>query len=157
EEPTEVPGLEEKPGSAIEEAIKEIWTNLLERERIGRQESFFVLGGHSLLATQVISRVRSLFGIELPLRRFFENPTIVGLAACVEQALQGDETDQELLPLVPASRHEVLPLSFAQQRLWFLAQLDPFSASYNLPNALRLRGPLRVSVLEACFHALLAR
>ncbi|GHO57934.1 non-ribosomal peptide synthetase [Ktedonobacter robiniae] len=148
--------VEELPRGIVEEAIAEIWVALLERTNIGRQESFFALGGHSLLATRVIARLRAIFGVEIPLRKLFEEPTIAGLATYVERMLRNRE-ELSTFTLVPQERGDEVPLSFAQQRLWFLAQLDPQSAAYNMPHALRLRGPLHIEALEASFLELLRR
>ncbi|HEU5231032.1 MAG TPA: condensation domain-containing protein, partial [Ktedonobacteraceae bacterium] len=147
----------EKPGGAVEEALAEIWEELLGRKRIGRRDSFFLLGGHSLLATQVMARARRVLGVEVPLRKLFERPTIAGLAEEIEQRLRGELDDTTEPSLLPVSRDQDLPLSFAQQRLWFLTQLDPQSTAYNLPHVLRLRGPLQHELLQACFLDLLSR
>jgi len=109
-------------------------------EKVGVEDSFFELGGHSLLATQVISRVRSVFGVEMPLRALFESPTAGALARQVSR-LRG--AGQLAAPaLVRAGREDDLPLSYAQQRLWFLHQLEPESAAYNIPLGVRLSGEL---------------
>jgi hypothetical protein len=105
------------------------------------------LGGHSLVATRVVSRVRDAFGVELPLRAVFEAPTVEGLAARVD-ALRREGGAAQAPPLVPVPRDAPLPLSFAQARLWFVDQLQPGSAAYNMPFALRLRGALDAEALE---------
>ncbi|GHO57935.1 non-ribosomal peptide synthetase [Ktedonobacter robiniae] len=140
----------------IEELLVQIWREVLGIQSISIYDNFFYLDGHSLLATQVISRVRQAFDASISIRQFFEEPTIVGLATRVAQALRGEQ-ELQVAPLVPQERGEEVQLSFAQQRLWFLAQLDPQSAAYNLPHALRLHGPLQVDVLEASFHELVRR
>ncbi|HEX7239088.1 MAG TPA: condensation domain-containing protein, partial [Longimicrobiaceae bacterium] len=114
---------------------------------VGAHDDFFELGGHSLLATQVTSRVRDAFGVELPVRALFEAPTVAGLAERV-RGLLGGESGTDAPPLLPVPRDRPLPLSFAQQRLWFVDRLEPGSSAYNLPLALRLRGPLEARVLE---------
>ncbi|HSL84609.1 MAG TPA: amino acid adenylation domain-containing protein, partial [Thermoanaerobaculia bacterium] len=135
------------PRTPVEEVVAGIWSEVLGLDRVGVTEGFFALGGHSLLATRVLSRVVSAFGIELPLVALFEEPTVAGLAARVEAAL-GGETAAALPPLVPVPRTgEPLPLSFAQQRLWFLGRLEPESALYNLPVALRLLGVVELGAL----------
>ncbi|MGQ5273748.1 amino acid adenylation domain-containing protein, partial [Xanthomonas arboricola pv. corylina] len=122
-------------------------------ERVGRQDNFFALGGHSLLATQVVSAVRRLLGWEVPLGQVFRHPTLAGFAACVEES-----APSTLEALVPAVRPEVLPLSWAQQRLWFLDQLDPAaSAAYHMPAALRLQGALDRAALQAALDRVVAR
>ncbi|HET8846605.1 MAG TPA: amino acid adenylation domain-containing protein, partial [Ktedonobacteraceae bacterium] len=149
-------GRIDEPRGAIEEAVAEIWVTLLGRKKIGRHESFFALGGHSLLATQVIARIRSLFGLDMPLRSLFEKPTIAGLGQLVSEALEGKYQTQRPA-LIPVSREQDLPLSFAQQRLWLLDQIEPGSSAYNIPEALRLRGPLRKEILEKSFREVLRR
>src|SRR6185436_8591817 len=99
-------------------------------ERVGAESGFFELGGHSLLATQVVSRLRSVFGVEIPLRKIFESPTVAGLAREVETARAAGR-GLEAPPLAPTPRGGKLPLSFSQERLWFLQQLEPDSAAYN--------------------------
>jgi amino acid adenylation domain-containing protein len=144
------------PRSPREEILAGLWAEVLGVERVGAEDNFFELGGHSLLATQVISRVRKVFQTDLPLREFLESPTVAGLAASVERALRAGE-GLAIPPIVPVRRGAPLPLSFAQQRLWFLQQLDPRSTAYNIPVNTRFRGPLDLGVLAACFRALAAR
>jgi len=140
----------EAPRTPAEEMVAGMFAALLRQDRVGRAESFFDLGGHSLLAAQLASRVREAFGVELPLRALFEEPTAAALAARVEQLRQAGPSDAPP-PLVPVLRTESLPLSFAQQRLWFLHQLDPQSPAYNMPFGFRLGGRLSVPALA---HAL---
>src|SRR5207244_1630 len=116
----------------------------------------FALGGHSLLATQVVSRIRQGFGVELPLRALFEAPTVAGLAERVE-ALGREQQGLEAPPIMPVSREQKLPLSFAQQRLWFLDQLEPNNPLYNVPHIVRLRGGLNADVLERSLHEIVRR
>ena len=142
--------------SPTEEILGGILATLLEREHMGLDEDFFVLGGHSLLGTQAVLRINRAFEIELPLQRLFESPTVRELAQVVEE-LRRSRSGRVLPPLVPAPSRENLPLSFAQQRLWFLDQLKPGNPWYNLPGAMRLRGSLEVPVLEATVQALVAR
>ncbi|MFP2902691.1 non-ribosomal peptide synthetase, partial [Corallococcus sp. 4LFB] len=127
------------PGTPTEELLAGLWADVLRVERIGREDDFFALGGHSLLATQLVSRIRSAFGIELPLRALFEAPSLTRLALRVEEALQAAE-GIALPPPAAIARGDEAPLSFAQQRLWFLDQLQPGSATYNIPSALHLEG-----------------
>jgi len=144
------------PRTPVEELLAGIWSRVLRIERVGVEQNFFELGGHSLLATQLISRVREAFGVELPLRTLFERPTVAALAESVEAALTAG---QSVLapPLTPVSREQSLPLSFAQQRLWFLDQLDPGSTVYNCPVALRLTGALDVAALERALSEIVRR
>ncbi|MBW8874484.1 MAG: amino acid adenylation domain-containing protein [Acidobacteria bacterium] len=140
----------------MEEMLAALWAEVLQLERVGRDDNFFELGGHSLMATRLVSRIREAFGVELPLRVLFEAPTIGGLAARVEQeAAVGRGLAAP--PLVPAPRDRELRLSFAQQRLWFIDQLDPGSPVYNIPTALRLRGPLDVAALATSFREVVRR
>ncbi|HYX26174.1 MAG TPA: phosphopantetheine-binding protein, partial [Thermoanaerobaculia bacterium] len=110
------------PRTPTEEVLAGIWARVLGLERVGAEDSFFHLGGHSLLATQVVSRVREVFGVELPLRQVFETPTLSGLAQAIDALRIGDLAVPPLVPLsrelIPREGH--LPLSFAQQRLWLL-------------------------------------
>jgi amino acid adenylation domain-containing protein len=145
-EPVESTSPEAKPRTATEEILAGIWSEVLGLERVGTREDFFALGGHSLLATRIISRLRETFGVELPLRSLFEHPTVESLAAAVDASLRsGLRTEMPAIVQVP--RTQALPLSFAQQRLWFLDQLDPGNPAYNVPVALRLRGELDEAVL----------
>ncbi|HSF42700.1 MAG TPA: amino acid adenylation domain-containing protein [Thermoanaerobaculia bacterium] len=140
--------------TAVEELLAGIFAEVLHRQQIGVEDSFFELGGHSLLATQVVSRIRQVFGVDLPLRALFEQPTVAGLSAEVSGALAGPEVAP---PIEPAGREGVLPLSFAQERLWFLDQLEPGSRRYNIPLALGLRGSLSWPVLAASLSAVVSR
>jgi amino acid adenylation domain-containing protein len=119
-------------------------------------DDFFSLGGHSLLATRVTTRAGQAFGIELPLRALFEAPTIAGLAGRVDQ-LRGGGADAAPPPIVPVRREGELPLSFAQQRLWFIDRLEPGGSAYNVPAALRLRGTLDVEGLAWALSELVKR
>jgi amino acid adenylation domain-containing protein len=144
------------PRNATQEVLAGIWSEVLSVERISIKDNFFELGGHSLLATQVMSRVREAFQAEVPLRALFETPTIEGIATRVEAALQADD-ELPAPPIKPVPRDGELPLSFAQQRLWFLHQLDPDSPAYNISGAVRLRGQLNVPALESCLNEVARR
>ncbi len=131
----------------LAEVLASIWAEVLGIDRVGIDEDFFELGGHSLLATQVLSRVRRLLAAELPLRALFEAPTPAGLARRIEAldaGRQGLEQPPPLVPapVAPAPAGEDAPLSFAQERLWFLDRLAPGNPAYNLPAAVLLRGRL---------------
>src|SRR3972149_963228 len=125
------------PRNPVEELVAGSVAEILSLERVGVYDNFFELGGHSLLATQVISRVRQTFDVELPLRSLFEEPTVAGLAKQVEMARLA-QRHLSMLPLQPVAREGELALSFAQQRLWFLDQLEPASPLYKLPAAVRM-------------------
>ncbi|MCP4659506.1 MAG: AMP-binding protein, partial [bacterium] len=143
--------------TAPEEILAGIWATVLGVERIGAEDDFFELGGHSLLATQVVSRVREVFGVELPLRKLFEAPTVAGLAALIEAAAKEDR-ERRLPPLARRPRDgEPLPLSFAQQRLWFFDQYVPGSPLYNLPSAVRTSGRIEVAVLARSLNEIVRR
>jgi amino acid adenylation domain-containing protein/non-ribosomal peptide synthase protein (TIGR01720 family) len=144
------------PRTPVEEVLVSIWAQVLKLERVGVHENFFELGGHSLLATRLMARVRAAFAVEMPLRAVFKAPTIAALARQVEQALHKGEVIQ-IPPLVRMERPEQIPLSFAQERLWFLDQWAPGSAWYNVPIALRLSGPLHVQALEQGFTTVVER
>ncbi|HEY8099335.1 MAG TPA: amino acid adenylation domain-containing protein [Burkholderiaceae bacterium] len=144
------------PSTYIEEILAGIWTELLGLERVGINQNFFVLGGHSLLATRVLARLRAVFAVELPLRALFEAPTIHALAQRIEATQQ--KTGRLTVPSIsPATRNLPLPLSFSQQRLWFLDQLEPGSAFYNMPGSLRIVGRLNVDALECALNAIVER
>ncbi|AGP35405.1 hypothetical protein SCE1572_13250 [Sorangium cellulosum So0157-2] len=134
------------PRTPAEELLAGLWAEVLGVDRVGVRDSFFALGGHSLSATQLVSRIRATFGVELPLRVLFDGPTVAELLAYIEAARrQGAPAPP---PLERAGREGELPLSFAQQRLWFLDQLKPDSPLYNIAAALRLTGPLSAAALE---------
>ncbi|WP_254063912.1 condensation domain-containing protein, partial [Granulicella sp. S190] len=129
------------PRNATEEAIAKLWANILGLEKIGIHDHFLDCGGHSLLAVQMISRLRDLLHVEVSIGSFFEGPTVAELAQN-QGSISATKT-----PLAPQPRPEQIPLSTGQKRLWFIDQLEGSSAEYNLPEALRLRGPLDVSAL----------
>jgi amino acid adenylation domain-containing protein len=143
------------PRTPTEEVLAEIWAETLRRDRVGVTESFFALGGHSLLATRVVSRVRQVFGVEVPLRALFEGPTVAELAGRVEEMRRAGLP--VLPPVVPAGRTGALPLSFAQERLWFIDRLEPGSAVYNMPAALRLAGALDPAAMERALGEIVRR
>ena len=137
----------------IEDTLAQIWSELLGVERVGRDDHFFELGGHSLLAVRVVSQLRERLGIELPLAALFTHPQLADLAHDVAEA--GQNT---LSAIVRADRSAALPLSFAQQRLWFVARVDPeASRAYHLADAVRLRGALDVAALRAALDRIVER
>src|SRR5581483_6061187 len=144
------------PQTEIERVIASIWQELLQRENIGAEENFFELGGHSLLATRVMSRLRELLKVELPLRTLFEAPTVAELARQVELSL-GSRPLFQMPPLQAVSRERALPLSFAQQRLWFLDQLEPGNAAYLIAGGWHLDGVLDLKALQGSLQELVNR
>jgi len=144
------------PRTPAEELIAGIWAEVLRLERVGIHDDFFDLGGHSLNATQVVSRVREAFKVEMPLRALFESPTVEALSRTIA-ALKRRDLSAEIPPLVPVPRDRSVPLSFAQQRLWFLDQLDPGNPLYNVPRAIRLTGNLNVQAMKRALNDLVAR
>ncbi|MDV7887614.1 pyoverdine non-ribosomal peptide synthetase PvdD, partial [Pseudomonas aeruginosa] len=139
------------PGSELEQRIAAIWSEILGVERVGLDDNFFELGGHSLLATRVISRVRQEQQLDASLKALFERPVLKAFAQGLERTTDAVST----IPL--ADRQQPLALSFAQERQWFLWQLEPESAAYHIPSALRLRGRLDVDALQRSFDSLVAR
>jgi amino acid adenylation domain-containing protein len=144
------------PRTPQEEVMAGIWAGVLGVERVGVHDDFFELGGHSLLATQVISRVREAFRVEVALRRVFESPTVSGLVEEVEAARR-QECREEMPPLERVSREGEPPLSFAQQRLWFIDQLEPGSPAYNISLGVRFEGSLDVASLKRAISEVVRR
>ena len=144
------------PRNSLEEVVAEVWCEVLKLERVGVHDSFFELGGHSLLAAQVVARLAKLLQVELPLRRLFEAPTVSDVAAEAEKMLGAGEPRRSA-PIVAVPRTGDLPLSFAQQRLWFLDRLLPARDTYNIPTAWRLRGRLDAPALQRSLEELVAR
>jgi len=145
------------PGSAVEEMLAGIWAEVLGVTAVSTSDDFFAAGGHSLLAIQMVSRVREAFRVELPLRDIFESPKLADLAQGIEAALRAGAGLRPTQPVEPLPRGGEVPLSFAQQRLWFLDQLEPGSPAYNVPWALDLRGELRVPALRAALAEICRR
>ena len=144
------------PRNKTEEVLAQIWSKVLGIKRFSIDDNFFELHGHSLLATQVVSRIRDAFNVQMPLRWLFETPTIAGLAARIEAAAR-EKTTSDIRPILPVARARELPLSFAQQRLWFLNQLEPDSPFYNVPLAIRIKGTLNLAALEQALNLIVAR
>ncbi|MEH2261609.1 amino acid adenylation domain-containing protein [Nostoc sp.] len=144
------------PRTPIEELVAQIWAQVLKIEQVGIYDNFFELGGHSLLATQVVSRIRKIFKVELPLRELFATATLAELALLIEQ-LQQQDLELSAPPILPRAKNTDLPVSYAQQRLWFLDQFEPNNASYNIPVALRLVGTLNVAALEQSLQEIIHR
>ncbi len=152
------------PTTPTEATVTAIWQELLGIDEIGIHDNFFELGGHSLLGTQIVARLRAAFQIDLSMRSLFEGPTVAQLAEQIERVqaapVVGAADRSSALtppPIQPAGRDRPLPLSFAQQRLWFLNQLEPDSAFYNIPTALWLIGELSRPALEQSFAEIVRR
>ncbi|WP_437723824.1 amino acid adenylation domain-containing protein [Sorangium sp. So ce861] len=148
-----------RPRNETEQRLAQIWQEVLGVDQLGARDDFFELGGHSLLATRVASRVAHEFGVELPLRVLFERRQLGDLAAAIDRAAQQAREHGAVRrpPLVPQPRSGPLPLSAAQRRLWFLWQLEPNGSAYNMPCAVRLRGPLDAAALSGALDALVLR
>jgi len=149
------------PRNAVEELIAGIWSELLGRDpsTVGVHDNFFELGGHSLLATRALSRTREALGVNVTLRALFEAPTVAGLAAWIERR-RGEELHLPSAPplvRLPRSEGEAVPLSFSQQRMWILDQLDPESFAYNLASAIRLHGNLEIAAFGAAIDEIVRR
>ncbi len=142
------------PRTPTEQALAALWEESLSLDRVGLHDDFFALGGHSLRALQVMARIRQRFQVDVPLRSFFSQPTLAGLADLLSQAQGGEQTSHSIASV---SRGGIVPLSFAQERLWFLQQLAPASAAYNYPASFRMRGPLDADALEKSLQALVSR
>ncbi|KTC25873.1 hypothetical protein AO391_06610 [Pseudomonas marginalis ICMP 9505] len=142
----------EAPQGEVEIALAQIWSQVLKVEQVGREDHFFELGGHSLLAMRLISQVRLQLGVELDLAALFDHPQLSALAQAVAKTGRSN-----LPPILPVSREEALPLSFAQQRLWFLAQMENVGAAYNMPIGLSLRGELDALALERALAQIVSR
>ncbi|HEY1375362.1 MAG TPA: amino acid adenylation domain-containing protein, partial [Gemmataceae bacterium] len=140
-------GAAEGPRTPTEEIVAGVWADVLRVPRVGTRANFFDLGGHSLLATRVISRLRDAFRVDLPVRALFEASTVADLAARIDTA-QDAGPAPVAEPIRPAPRDGQLPLSFAQEQLWFLDQWRPDSPLYNVPAAVSVNGPLDVAALE---------
>jgi FkbH-like protein len=144
------------PRTTEEELLAGIWAEVLGLEQVGIHDNFFQLGGHSLIGTQVMSRICDTFCVELSLLELFESPTIAGLSKNIQVACQ-QQCQRSLPPITRVERDKPLPLSFAQQRLWFLDQLEGQSATYNIVAAVHLEGQLNPQALEQSFQMLVQR
>ncbi|MFP5287693.1 MAG: condensation domain-containing protein, partial [Thermoanaerobaculia bacterium] len=142
------------PRNPAEKLLAGIWREVLGVPRVGAHDDFFELGGHSLLATQVASRIREAFGVDLPLRRIFEASSLTAMAAAL---LDVDGGSPSLPPIRPMPRRGALPLSFAQERLWFLDRLQPGGTAYNVPLALRSSGRIETPALAAALGEVVRR
>ena len=144
------------PANAVEEMLTGIWEHVLDRERVSTADNFFELGGHSLLATRVTSRVREMFGVELPVRAVFESPTIRGISQEILANMRGGALQhQRHIKTIP--RDGDLPLSFAQERLWFIEQLESAGPAYHIPIVVRVEGRLNIDALRKALQELVRR
>ena len=156
-----------KPRTLTEKLLAQIWRSILKCSEVGIHDTFFELGGHSLLAAQVISRIRLRMVLDVPLRRLFEHPTIAELAEFIDSALaqpltgEGEASRPQIKRALPAitPRKETTPppLSFSQQRLWFLQQLDPADSRYHITWTQRLQGSLQVDALQRALQTIVER
>ena len=155
--PLERGALVTPPRTGIEDTLALIWASVLERTQVGVHDNFFELGGHSLLATQVISRIQQTFQVDLAVRDLFEAPTVAGLAGRIADHVRDGRSAAPTWSIQPRAQIGPAPLSFSQERMWFLHQLAPDSAAYNVPAAIRVRGPLNIAALEAALHEIVRR
>ncbi|HEV2149836.1 MAG TPA: amino acid adenylation domain-containing protein, partial [Longimicrobiaceae bacterium] len=144
------------PLGATEARLAEIWQEVLGVEAVGPEDDFFAMGGHSIHLVRVVTRVQAAFGLQLSLQSLFSSSTLAGVAREVERA-SGGPRQAALPPVRPCGDDGHAPLSFAQQRLWFLHRLDPGSAAYNVGTALRIDGPLDAGALQAALDAVVER
>jgi amino acid adenylation domain-containing protein len=144
------------PGTLVEEKLASIWTEVLSLDQVGIHDNFFDLGGHSLAATRVVSQVIKQFQLEIPIQYFFHTPTVAGLANYIEKAPLSDYGTSDV-SVRSVSRDGQLPLSFSQERLWFLDQLEPGGYTYNLLAAYHLKGELNINALERSINEIIAR
>ncbi|MBL4869083.1 MAG: amino acid adenylation domain-containing protein, partial [Pseudomonadales bacterium] len=145
------------PRSEIELQLVSIWSSVLKVDKIWVYDNFFDLGGHSLLATQIAARARKAFNIPIQLRDMLGQPTIDSIAKQVAKLMKGDSPLSLMPEIVRVDRTKPLPLSFAQQRLWVLDQLEPGSVAYNMPLTVKVRGALNVDVLRQSFAEVVRR
>jgi len=145
------------PREMGEELLAGLWREVLGVSRVGVKDNFFELGGDSLIATKLISRVRKFFGIELPVRIVFEAPTVAQMALHIDHALARDSQLPALPPIVPVDRNGEVVLSFGQERLWGIHQLEPLSCAYNSTSAIRLSGPLQEDALAWALNEIVRR
>lgn len=145
------------PQTSEELTLTEIWSLLLGISKIGVHDNFFTLGGHSLLAVQVISKIRDAFSVELQIQTLFDSPTISELALAIQT--KAEQAQQTTSPITPREKSERLttPLSFAQQRLWFLSQLEGLASTYLISGAVRINGNLNIEILEKVFNKIIQR
>jgi amino acid adenylation domain-containing protein len=144
------------PRTPLEELLAGIWASVLNVDQVGVHDNFFELGGHSLLATQIVSQIRQVIQADLPLRRLFEAPTVASMTEAIELTRRQGQAVQ-ISPLVPTAHTGDPPLSFSQERIWFLNQFAPDTSAYNLVNALKIIGVLDKTALERSFNETIKR
>ncbi len=144
------------PRTPTEEIVASVYAQVLSVEQVGIYDHFFHLGGHSLLATQAVSRLQEAFEVDIPLRMLFENPVVEDLSKKITAFLQ-EESGGQVGPIELIDRDQPIPLSYAQQRLWFFDQLIPNSALYNIPSSMRIEGELDIEAWEKSLQAIIAR
>lgn len=145
------------PRSPMEQAIADWYCEILGLTRVSIRDHFFELGGHSLLAVQLVSRLREMFRCDIPLRVFFENPTVADLSEAIQSILEGGTDKENMPPIIPVLKDGPLPLSSSQERIYFLHKLAPQSAAYNIPVAIRLRGQLNHEALQESLNQLIRK
>ncbi|AKJ96694.1 peptide synthetase [Pseudomonas chlororaphis] len=145
------------PRTETEQVLAQLWQEILGLDTVGVHDDFFAIGGHSLLATQVLSRIRRRLNVNLPLRTLFERGTLEQLAAAVDRQREAPVESAGDSDIALAPRHQPLPLSFSQQRLWFLDRFEGPSAAYNMSTVVRLRGALDIPALQAALQTVLER
>src|SRR5690606_15343661 len=146
------------PRSELEQQLAQLWSQLLNVDRIGVHDDFFRLGGHSLLGIQLVARINDQCGVALALRDLFESPTLAALAQRIETLrCNGSSLQQQLPAVTRAKRNGPLPLSFGQEALWLIDQLEEGASAYMALTAVRLHGPLNVAALQAALERLCER
>ncbi len=150
-------GVHRAPRTATEEILAGIWAEVLKIEKVGVDDDFFAIGGHSLLATQVVSRVRKTLGVELALRELFDAPTVAAQAAHVDVLRSRDASAPKAPPLLAEPWSGPAELSYSQQRLWFIEQLEPGGSANVIAGGLAMRGSLDVEALERALATIVAR
>ncbi|WDQ32174.1 amino acid adenylation domain-containing protein [Paenibacillus marchantiae] len=146
-----------EPKTLTEEIVAGIWCKLLDVDKVGIENNFFEIGGHSLIATQVVARIRDILKVNIPLRTIFNSPTIKKISEVIDSYLTNNNLNDNEFNISAVSREESIPLSFAQQRLWFIEQLEPNSPLYNMIDAIQLEGKLNIDALERAINLLLER
>lgn len=145
------------PTGSVETRLAALWTELLRIEGIGREDDFFVLGGHSLLVGRLVARIRTTFAVELPLAALYEAPTLADMAALVEAKGAGLEIPPPPPPLLPRGEQRTIPLSFPQERIWFIEQFAPENLAYQMQATIRLDGPLDPNAMRAALTEIVRR